>query len=273
LTISTGVKIKPSGYRIFGTGTFTMNGTALIEGNGNNGGNGVDGGGSGGHAGGPGGAALPDGYLRGSPKGGDGGLSEISNSCTNVSYGENGVNCANSLGDNASAAGSGACGPGSAGVATPSNVKLIANWHLATLLDVSSTGSTVKFNPSAGAGGGGGAQGWNGNGGGGGGGSGSGGRIIAIYFKNIVIGASSILEANGGNGGNGGSNGGGGTPPSGGGGGAGANGGIIILVYNTITNSGSILVNGGNYGLGGSPNGQNGSIGTAGHIYYFQLSL
>ena len=41
-------------------------------------------------------------------------------------------------------------------------MKLIANWHLATLLDVGATGATVKFDNSAGGG-------WGGSGGSGGG--------------------------------------------------------------------------------------------------------
>jgi hypothetical protein len=328
LTVSTGVTIKPSGYRIFGTGTLTLNGTASITGSGNSGGAGGTGGNApssstGGTAGASGsaGTALADGYLKGSVAGQAGALGAVgrdTNTAAKNSGGTGGVGTAisNSLGSNGSSGGAGGTGGtgnfvggnigaiGTGGTATASNVKLIANWHLATLLDISSTGSTVKFDNSAGAGsGGGGAEGGGGGinpnrgasgGGGGGGGGGSGGRIIAIYFRNIAVGASASVVSNGGNGGVGGNAGTGledvgGTQGAGGsgggGGGAGGNGGILILVYNTITNSGALTVAGGTGAAGGTGSaatahgntgggtGVTGSNGSAGSIYQFQISL
>ncbi len=318
LTVSTGVTIKPSGYRIFGTGILTLNGTATIQTNGNaggNGGNGGDAGGSGGTAGtaGTAGAALADGYLKGSLAGVVGGAGAAPNN--NGSNGNNGSNTLNSIGSSATnganAGGGGAAsggnaaggtggGGGTAGTVTASNVRLIANWHLATLLDISSTGATVKFDNSAssGSGGGGGAGGnrfgvgtANGGGGGGGGGSGSSGGIMAIYFRSIIVGASASMTCNGGKGGNGGNGGNGnGTNPDfgggggGGGGGAPGNGGQLILVYNVLSNSGTISANAGAIGTGGTKGnkgggtaidgtaGTNSAAGVAGNVRQFALS-
>lgn len=278
-TLSTGVTLNPAGYRLFGTGTLTLNGTAVIRRNGNAGANG--GTGEGGQA--TGGAALADGYLKGSiaganstnPGNGTGGdtpgVAGVNGTATSNSIGENGT--AGGTGGSGSGGGGGAGGTGgSGGIATASNVKLIANWHLATLLDVGSTGSSVKFDNSAGAASGGSGGGFQRGAGGAGG---SGGGIVAIYFRSIVIGASASITANGGAGGNGGL---GTSSGGGGGGGAGGNGGQLILVYNALTNSGSITVNAGSAGSGGSVGGSGGgggvgSSGSAGTIRQFQISL
>jgi hypothetical protein len=321
-TMSTGTTLNPAGYRIFGTGTLTLNGTAVIKRNGNDGSAGTLGGNGGAAAGtgGAGGAALADGYLKGSLAGGTGATGTVGDDaacagcggCTLNGVSAAGVATTNSIGS--SGANGGTCGVGgdsptgnggcaassTGGTATLSNVKLIANWHLATLLDIGSSGATVKFDNSGSSGGGAGGGGGagtvtnlaTGGSGGGGGGAGSGGGIIAVYFRVITIGASASITANGGNGGNGGgggnavanvvlnSAGGGG----GGGGGAGGNGGQIILVYNSISNSGSITVAGGTGGTGGALGtkvnsgtdgtaGSSGSSGNSGTIRYFQLSL
>jgi len=275
LVINTGVTLNPGRYRIFAR-TTTLNGTGKIASNGNNGGNGSDG--SAGGGGGSAGAALADGYLKGSVAGGAGGAGSTVNGVAG-SAGANGTATSNSLGSNGVAGGTGKTGAGlggaggaggSAGVATAANVKLIANWHLATLLDVGATGATLKFDNSAGAGGGGGGG---DNNGGGGGGSGSAGGIIAIYSKTITIGASASITANGGNGGNGGV---GNNNGAGGGGGSGGNGGQIILVYNSLTNNGSLTVTAGTFGTMGASGtgGTNGNAGTAGNSSRsFQLSI
>lgn len=277
LTVSTGVTINPNGYRIFGNGTMTLEGTAVVQRNGNNGASGS------GAAPGSGGPALADGYLKGSATGGPGGAGGNFILGEDGKPGTAGASTSNSIGTDGAAGGNGGSSTspagtgGPAGTATASNVKLIANWHLVTLLDISSTGSTVKFDNSGGAGGGGGGgRGAGPSSGGGGGGGGSDGGIIAVYFRNIVIGASASITAIGGNGGNGadqsGGNGGGG------GGGGGANGGQIILVYNTITNNGTLSVSGGIAGIAGTgagtgSNGQAGTNGSSGTIRLFQLSL
>ena len=326
LTINDGHTFNPAGYRVFVTGTLTVkNGGILLRNgnNGGNGGNGVNGScasdtgalGSRGLAG----TALADGYLKGSVAGAaGGGLGagvEAGNSGITNSIGKDGVvGVAGGKGGDGCGAGGGAESGGAKGTVAASNVKLIANWHLMTLLDVSSTGSLVKFDNSAGTGGSGhGGKGYNGvaqsgktrgygGGGGGGGGSGSGGGIVAIYARNIVIESTGLISANGGNGGNGGDGGdyagwydGCGYPSSdfgltgaggGGGGGCGGDGGQLILVYNTLTNDGSITASagtGGTKGAGGvtsggvigddGDDGVVGTSGTVGTIYQFQLSL
>ena len=293
LTINLGKTLKPNGYRIFVQDTLTVNGT--IERNGNSGTNGTSNTGQvAGSTGGLAGGALADGYLKGSLVGQIGQTGGDQNQAgTN---GMNGNNTTNSLGLNGSGGGKGGdSGSGfraggtasSGGTITASNVKLIANWHLSTLLDISSTGASVKFDNSASTGGGAGGGGGS-SGGGGGGGSGSAGGIIAIYVKKIIINSTGSITANGGAGGNGGDGCSSSTPlnicSGGGGGGGGGNGGLIILVYNSLTNGGSITATAGakgNKGLGGvgtggatsGQNGDGGTIGSAGVIYQFLLSL
>lgn len=258
MTVSTGCTVNPAGYRIFGTGTLTLNGTAVIKRNGNagtSGSSGIDGSG-----GGAGGTALADGYLKGSAVGGAGGNAGGNN-------GANGANTSNSLGSSGQNGGSGGAGSGtggngggSGGTATAMLTSPKTAWQLHLLLDVTSTGATIKFDNSAGGAGGGSGGKGTGNGTGGGG-AGSAGGIIAIYFKTIIVGASASITANGGNGGNGGNF--GSTNGGGGGGGAGGNGGQIILAYGTYTNSGTVTASGGTKGAGGSKDGT-GTAGSAG---------
>ena len=281
-TMSTGTTLNPAGYRIFCNTELILNGTAVIRRNGVAGGNGGVG------TGGTAGTALADGYLKGSVAGQTGGAGRLTTSGVGTA-GTGGTNTSNSIGDNGVAGGAGGSagggaqaggGAGAASTATAANVKLIANWHLATLLDVGSTGATVKFDNSSGTGSGGGGA-YNGSdvgaGGGGGGGSGSPGGIVAIYSKTITVGASASITANGGNGGNGGNA--NGTPDAGGGGGGGAgNGGQVILVYNSLSNSGSITATAGTKGSGGSKigdavAGSAGTDGVAGTVRQFALSL
>lgn len=104
------------------------------------------------------------------------------------------------------------------------------------------------------------------NGGSGGGAGGSGGFLV-LSSPTITIGATGVVSSNGGsglsgfNGSNaiaGGNRGGGG----GGAGGAGGNGGCVILIYNSLSNSGSIQANagaGGSGGTGGTGTGSGGA--------------
>ena len=308
LTINDGVTVKKNGYRLFVNDTLNLNG--ILDRNGNDGGTGgvgmfVN---SGIASGGGGGAALSTGYLTGSLSGGSG-------ANANPGAAGNGGSVQNSLGFDGNSGGGGGAGGtegnetsgGSGGTATPSNVRLTVGVQLAWLLDVSSSGSTVKYTSSAAAGGGGTGD-WAGptfsassTTGGGGGGGASAGAMMAVYAKNIIIGLNGRIRANGGVGGNGGagsshlSN---GVYPGlrgsgGGGGGGGGNGGTIILAFNSIkfgndpinvmTNIATyVTVNPGNGGVGGvggfgtlssGGSGINGSNGTAGRIYTFQLSL
>lgn len=270
LTVNSTKTLDIGGYRIFVKGTLTLNGKIYRDGS------------LGGASG------LADGYLKGVPAPGAGGGSTENAA---GSPGGAGIAVSNSLGSGGSAGQAGGDGNppiggrgggagGAASSATASNVKLIANWHLATLLDIASSGSSVKFTGAASAGGGGGGGDANAGdgiaGGGGGGRGGCAGGIVAIYAKNIIIGAGGSITANGENGLDGGSGLVGINQDGNGGGGAGGNGGIIILVYNSLTNNGSITVNAGTGGQGGG-NGGTGKTaansGSAGTIYYFQLSL
>lgn len=283
LTINLGITLNPNGYRIFVKNTLTVNGS--ISGNGTIGNNGQDGinignptpvaGGS---------VSLADGYLKGSVATGNGGSPSGVGQAPGVA-GAVGIATANSLGSAGATGGSGGAANsnaggvgGTGGAITPPNVKLIANWHLATLLDITPTGSTIKYNNSGAAGGGGsGASDTNIFGAAGGGGAAN-GRIVAIYARNIVIGASGSISSNGGVGGNGGAAYQSSGNNGGAGGGGGGNGGIILLTYNQLTNAGSITATGGIGGTGGIKSGtgiagSNGITGSAGTIYQFQLSL
>lgn len=270
LTINATKILNPSGYRIFVAGNLIVNGTIARNGN-----NGINGETYDTRLGGAGGTVLADGYLKGALAGGAGGDGGVATQPG--SAGSAGVNTSNSIGSNGANGGNGGGANGgiggTGGTATASNVKLIANWHLATLLDIGSTGTPVKFDNSASSGGGGGGGGTAGGAGGGGGGAGSGGGIVAIYAKKIIINSGGSITANGGNGGNGGAA----NSGNGGGGGAGGNGGQLILVYNELTNNGTISANAGTKGIGGTSvsgtPGSNGSDGTAGTIRYFQISL
>jgi hypothetical protein len=275
LTVNNTVTLLPNGYRIFIGGTLTVNGT--IQRNGASGGNGIDGaGGNTSGLGGAGGSALGAGYLSGTVVAGQGGDGQGVGSTQ--STGRNGVNVLNSLGLNAVTGGVGAGGiaAGTPGVATPSNVALKVGIQLAQLLDVSSSGSTVKYIASASAsGGGGGSSNAVDKGGAGGGGGGGQGGILAIYARSIIVGVTGVISSNGGAGGNGGNT---GSVNAGvGGGGAGGNGGVLILTYNTYTNSGAVTVSAGAAGVKGtsgfSTSATDGTTGSVGAIYLFQLSL
>ncbi len=265
LTINTGVTLKPSGYKIFNTGTLTMNGTATISRNGNNGTNGGTGGYSVNGSGGAGGAALAAGTLPGSLAGGNGASSTQSGgSAIPGNAPSAGASIANSLGNSGASggAGNGTGGGGgvvSGGTATPATTRVIPGWNLQSLLDVTTSGTVTRYNNSAAATGGssGGSLALVGMNGGGGGGAGSAGGVIAIYSKNIVIGASALISVIGGNGGNGGT----GADGTGGGGGGG-NGGIVFLVYNSLSNLGTIALTAGTAGTGGGTAAQAGTIGT-----------
>lgn len=292
LTINDGVTLIPGSYRIFVKNILTLGAgsSGKIALNGAVGGKGQPGGTGGSHGGGGTGGSLANGYLNGSV-GGDGGAGHSGNGdglAGNIS--PSATNCLNTgaagTGGNGGSEAPASGGPGAAaGTSTASNVKLIANWHLATLLDIIKTdatptgykrGQTIPFSGSSAGGGGGGGANNQGTGiGCGGGGGGSNGGIVAIYARIIVMNSGSSITANGGNGGDGGDSDNLGNAWGGGGGGGGGSGGIIVLVYNSLTNNGSITVtagSGGSPGIG-SANGTSGTVGSAGTIYQFQLSL
>lgn len=276
MTVDATVTVNPNGYRIFVNKTCLINGTVSRNGTAGTNGSTSNGGGS---------VSLADGYLKGSAATGAG--ANASGNDQNGSNGSNGTDVANCLSTgvagNGGDGGDSSAAPlftggtgGTVGTTTASNVKLIANWHLATLLDISSTGATVKFNSSGTAGGGGGGadKGAGGSEEGGGGAGGANGGIVAIYAKILSISSTGSITANGGNGGNGGNA----TGESGGGGGGGGGaGGVIVLVYNSSVNSGSVTASGGTGGAAGTGAGSGGETagtdGGAGIIYQFALSL
>lgn len=283
MTVNATVKVLMNGYRAFCSTSATINGTLDRTGTAGTVGDTAVGGT--GANGGAGGAALSPGYLIGSVVGSNGGRGG-NGSSQNGSPAPDGTLTIHSLassdgvlgGVGGTGNGGTGGGAGTAGTTTASLVKLIANWHLATLLDVDTSGTTIKFTSAGASTGGGGGGGGTpaGSGGGGGGGAGSGGGILAVYAKALTIGAAGVIQAKGGNGGNGGDavDGFGGV----GGGGAGGNGGIIILVYNSLTNSGSITTTGGTKGTKGSgvgsqTNATDGTNGAVGVTYQFNLSL
>ncbi len=91
-----------------------------------------------------------------------------------------------------------------------------------------------------------------------GGGAGAGGGFLLLAARFIIVGATGVIRAEGGAGVDGLTAGGAGNCGGGGGGG----GGLIVLIYDTLTNSGSIEAHG---GLGGAANGTGGA-GAAGSV-------
>lgn len=285
-TVANGNTIQSNGYRIFVTGTLTVNGSVTANGGtGGNGTTGTDQSGTGNATGVSGGTAGAAAYVGGNlpnpfagSSGGtgtaganvdtpSGGVSTAINStmafiATNGAVGGNGGKggesiCGGGVGVNT---GGGAGGPGIATqVEKPSNYfrtlePIVASTSVAVVLRLAAQ--------SSGGGGGGGACSNNtpvaNAAGGGGGGAGGNGGYIFIAAKTITVSATGSITVNGGTGGNGGRGGnasgstqnvGGG----GGGGGAGGNGGLIVLIYsNAYTNSGTITANGGSGGTGGA---------------------
>jgi hypothetical protein len=309
LTIDTDVLLT-YGFKIFVKGTLNIHSTGSISAAGSAGGNGGDASGWGGGSAGGAGSAPSSGSIPGGlagvdgKKGGDGNQTQgIGGDGSNGIAGKAETNSANGVASYAGASGGaggqvpnytggGGGGGGLAGTVAPVNAggggPLLWNQSNLTLWRYNiynTAGSSMypfNFNsgsPSGGSGGGG-AKNMNGipgagGGGGGSGGSGSNGGCIYIA-ANIIINSGTISAAGGvgGNGGNGADS----TPmddTGGGGGGAGGNGGaggIIALIYNSLTNTGTISVAGGSggtegsfgFGFGAGNGGYNGSPGTVG---------
>jgi hypothetical protein len=251
--LDVGATIDANGYRIFVSGTLTMQASGKIINNGGDGGNGgVEDGGSRG-------ANASEGTLRGGALGGLGGSSDF-----NGGTGGSADPCINSNNGSTGGAGQqlpGGTAAGSGGTAGGATVKKTNFAHvdpsvLLTARDLYGVDDTPKtIRPSCGGGGGGGG-GSKDNVGHGGGGGGGGGGMIVVAAKTITLNSGAKFEAKGGNGGNGyvGS----GTDGDGGGGGGG-NGGGVIIVSTTSVSSSYVDVTG---GAGGSSSG--GTGGTAG---------
>lgn len=282
ITVNNGVTIKTTNYAIYCTGTLTNNGT--IQNNGTNGAAGTNASSSSGAGGGgttAGAGTLVAHYGRfassttgtsggsgGTGSGTQAGTASAGQSSGNspVASGANGATGASGGkgGDGTSGAGGAARTGGTAGSVTLATV--LSNKALNADFGAYKQGSSASFiqyttanagNGGSAGGSGGGGDGTN-SGGGGGGGGGEGGTAgwVGIFAKSIVNGATGVISANGGNGGNGGN---GFTPTAGntggGGGGAGGSGGlggIVALVYQSLSNSGTIQAAGGTHGSGGS---------------------
>lgn len=282
MAINSTVTLVTNGYRIFCTGTATVNGT--LSRRGNNGVAGTNGARPTAGTGGAAGAVLTENWLlagSAGQAGSDAGAGGTSGSPPGVngSNAANGTDIARIVGVAGVAGVAGGNGgrssdldqfgsPGTAGTAgagtgTISNSPRAVTFAQMTFIDPLTTGN-VKLNSSAGSGGssggGGGrgiAGGESGGGGGGGGGGGSTGGTLILSCKTLAgSGTITVAGGNGANGGNGGdgatgapgSSGGGG----GGGGGSGGSGGVMVLFYATKTFSGTLSVAGGTGGTGGT---------------------
>ena len=256
MTINSGVTLSAnSPFIIFATDTITVNGTLSVH-TGNAGGAGGSGG-AGGAGGIPAGGSGQDGGAGGT--GGNGVAGYINTGSTSGGVG------------GAGQSGGGQSG-GSAGVAGNSNQGTIDSLILHKSIVNKLANPIMYASSGCGGGGGGGGAGGDAGGagyqaggaggaGGSGGAGGAGGGTIILVAKNIIIGASGSIQANGGDGGagNNGAAGGGGSggffpgfSGAGGGGGGGGNGGFIYLFYVDITENGSYSVSGGASGTNGT---------------------
>lgn len=305
LTINNGVTIYTNGWRIFVRNTLTNNGVLDCSAVDNatagsvglhwtNAGDIVIAGGTGATGGGAAGS-----YYGKAPNGQAGGLCEYSidgyppDSHYGVSFpGVAGTSVNPSLGVSGAAGGTGGNssnstygpGVGGAGGTATSEQSMISNdWTIVSgninsiysreLIVVQGVSSHRILSFSAGSGGG-------GAGeieittyvflGGSGGGAGAPGGIIYIAARTLIN--NGTISSNGSRGreGGGGASGGGVNSGGGGGGGGGA-GGLIFLVYQNITQSGSLTVNGGAAGGTSSQGGVAGTAGTNGYVNQYHI--
>jgi hypothetical protein len=301
LIINTGVTLNTGGYRVFCKTSLTTNGTGKIIRDGVDGGNGADGvGRTSPGAGGTPGAALADGTIQGAlagEPGGIGGNGGLASKGSDGTAGDAGVNETTSLGDDGVAGAAGGNGGnigfggsvgGAAGIAGTITAPAVEPKNLTSLIInhqiLGGTATPYESSASSGGSGGGGggdgdAPGEIGGSGGGGGASGGVGGIVLISSKTIVN--NGTMSANGGAGGDGGD--GAAKNPgdnafggAGGGAGSGGSGGIVILIYESLTNNGTISASGGaagaiGSGTDGSANGGAGTNGNAGTILQIEV--
>lgn len=300
LTVNNGVTVKMAGYRIFGTGTCTNNGTASD--NGNNGANGTN------VTHGAGGASRAAGYLPGTPAGIQGGINSTAAADNGFfSRGVGGVAIAScnvggtgecgGLGGAAFVLGTGGngsngrepCQGGAAGGGGGANIGAAGGqdssggaitltaanrgdadvWQIDHGFFVYPTNIITATMPY-GTGGGGGAAGGGATQDGGGGGGAPGGTVD--WHCRIMAG-SGVFAATGGNGGSGACDGTAGHGCSAGGGGGG--GGAILLVYSTNIGTWTTNVLGGTRGNGSANAGQGtgGSGGNGSSCLYLPVNL
>lgn len=282
LTVSVGITLITNGYRISAT---RVTNAGTIHNNGSN---------ASGTTGGVGGAGND---LTAGTNGGDGGTGGVgggvggtNGTSKNPSIGSNGVAGGNSdtgiLNDSPSGVSANGGTAGTATAETLNGSPLVATALTAGAVttafgNINGVGATsgAVLSASAGSGGGASGGGTGGSAGGNGGGAGGTGGIVEI-IANIIT-NSGTISANGGNGANGvnGNIVNGTTGSAGGGGGGGGSGGSVILIYQSLTNTGSIVATGGTPGTGGSHGyvgfgyrlSASGTTGLAGKVYKLKL--
>jgi len=241
-------------------GTLTVNGTLSATGKG--------------RAGGDGGSATTQNGAGGSQ--GDTGIQSWGADLTSGASGSSGA------GGTGGSSGAGSGASGTSGVS--GDLRIVADTRFNDATEILRAQPQIYGaggSGGAGGGAGGGTSGYSSGGNGGtGGAGGNGGGTLLVFAKNITIASGGIIESNGADGADGGN----GTAGSGsqnytagGGGGAGSggggSGGFIGVVYELLTNNGSINVNGGSTGSAGTGGtsayggtGADGSTGSAGGL-------
>jgi hypothetical protein len=249
-SLSNGATIKTSGYIIFCSGDFTVNGTVFADGGAGGKGVATGAGGSLGVGTPPTGASLTTAEIGGGNNGhvgaaggtgngsGQGGTSSLNNST-------GGAGGTSGSGGAALAGGTGGAGFAGDVINRPKQLRFLTNRF-------STGGATALITGGAGGSGGGGGGGVGGLSGAGGGGGGAGAGLVVIFAKTLIISATGVITAKGGNGGDGGdaSN----LNTGGGGAGGGGGGGAIYLVSNSFTITGTATAAGGTKGNAGNGN-------------------
>ena len=243
LTIaSTGI-LKPAGYRIFVSGTLTIDAGGTINDDGSNASGSV-----------AGGALAIRQYLNGASTPGGTGVATTANGAAAASLTNGTLNNSFQLPQGGAGGAAGARTGGSGGVVSTQPGHISTSWP---------SGRITSTGFAGGSGGGSGAGdvtagGTVASGGGGGGGGG-----VFVSAKNIVN--NGRISANGGNGGNAVT-----TGAGIGGGGGGGGGGYVIVFTKTTGALGTVQANGGNPGTG-SNGGNAGITGTSGSTFIVRL--
>jgi hypothetical protein len=230
LTVNSPAVLTTNGFRIFVTGTLTIQAGAKIMNDGCNGTNAASG-----VAGAGGACANATGTMGYGQNGGAGGSAGVGTAGGSVTVAQGGTG-----GKGSSSTGTVFAGGNGGAVSAPVNYQGTLRSFNQALSGVAVTGSSgsvsmTKILAGSGGGGGGGATTTNVGGGGGGGGA-----VLMIAAKSISN--SGTISANGGNGGNGFNT---------GGGGAGGGGGVVILIYGSGT-VGTMTATAGTAGTGGT---------------------
>lgn len=292
ITSSPAVTLNLAGFRLFVSGTLTLNGTISTKGA--DGGTGGNSSGSGGGSAGTGASTPPTGFFKatGGSNGGAGGTGFNPPASSGGGSSPAGTNVTNAFGSTGAQGGSGGAGTGSspggggsAGAggtvtgppASAGNFQSI--WYAAlgkVLLDGGNAVIPYWGGGASGGGGGGGGGSGGGTNSGNGGGGGGGGAASAypIYIAAKIITGNGTIDGRGGTGGTGGSQGGPASNSGGaGGGGGGGHGAPFIKIYNDDSGfTGSVLLTGGTGGTKGSGNGgNNGNNGADGVTLAFKV--